>query len=99
MLNWIGYDYATLVAKLQERLPYGYEIFKDLYPPIFNAYDGSRPSPHEGCLQSSDNILKAFHSGNTVFVLSKSKGNFTEFLNSLCAIVYKYMRKTLMCFI
>ncbi|GFQ69134.1 hypothetical protein TNCT_159941 [Trichonephila clavata] len=99
MLNWIGSDYVTLVAKLHERLPYGYEMFKEMYPPIFNAYDGPRPSPHEGCLQSNDNILIAFHSGNTLFVLSKSKGDFTEFLHSLCANVYKYRRQNFMCFI
>ncbi|GFR23485.1 hypothetical protein TNCT_585771 [Trichonephila clavata] len=79
MLNWIGSDYVTLVAKLQERFSYGYEVFKEMYPQIFNTLklvhenDGPRPSPHEVCLQSNDNILIAFHSGSTLFVLSKSK--------------------------
>ncbi|GFQ93392.1 uncharacterized protein TNCT_204731 [Trichonephila clavata] len=51
MLNWIGSDYVTFVAKLQERFSYGYEVFKEMYPPLFNTLklvhenDGPRPSP------------------------------------------------------
>ncbi|GFQ93814.1 uncharacterized protein TNCT_468951 [Trichonephila clavata] len=103
MLDWIGYDYVTIVKKLWEKVPVEFRIFieKDK---IFNTlkfileYEGYRLSSHELRVHFHDNIFLAFHSGSTVFVISKNNlDKVTDLLFSLCDDGFLYRRINVRC--
>ncbi|GFR30121.1 uncharacterized protein TNCT_379601 [Trichonephila clavata] len=98
MLDWIGYDFVTLVKKLWEKVPFEFRKFieKD---EIFNAlkfileYEGWRPCSHELRLHFDDYVFMAFHSGSTVFVISEyKKYELSHFMFTLYKIFFLYHR-------
>ncbi|GFQ91930.1 uncharacterized protein TNCT_696021 [Trichonephila clavata] len=104
LLNWIGYDYITLVKKLYKRCPFEHWKFieKDsFYSPLKFAlyYDTSHSFPHALREQSNDDNFLALHSGTTAFVISKYKGDFFRFMLPLHKIFFPYPRTNMRCFI
>ncbi|GFQ84746.1 uncharacterized protein TNCT_673681 [Trichonephila clavata] len=100
MLDWIGYDYVSIVKKLWKKMPVEFHNLIEKED-IFNTlkfileYDGCRLSSHELRVHFKDNIFIAFHSGSTVFAISEYNGyKLTRLIFNLCGI---YRRINLMC--
>ncbi|GFQ79555.1 uncharacterized protein TNCT_587021 [Trichonephila clavata] len=103
MLDWIGYDYVTLVKKLWKKVPVEFRKFieKD---EIFNTlkfileYEGYRLSSHELRVHFDGNIFIAFHSGSTVFVISENNSyKITDLLVNFCGVGFLYRRINVRC--
>ncbi|GFR04111.1 uncharacterized protein TNCT_285321 [Trichonephila clavata] len=104
LFNWIGYEYITLVKKLNKRCPFERCEFVEndtMYNTLKFAlhYDTSHSFPHESRVQSNDDNFLAVHLGTTAFVISKYKGDFTNFMLPLSRTFYLYHRTNMRCFI